>query len=263
MKIKLILFFTALSLLVGCATTTQYKFLETRQNVKQGFLLLKPEKKPVSSVILFAGGHGNLKLSGNHIGWGKGNFLVRTRDEFCHQGFVVAVVDSPSDRKTNEGMNYGFRHSEEHAMDIQAVIEQLRQLEDVPVWIIGTSNGTASVANIAARLPPPKGPDGVVFTSSVIYSGKGNSVFDADIGRIKIPALIVHHKEDACLFCPYHGAELLKKELSSSSQTELIGIEGGSSPYGNVCDAFHYHGFIGKEKEVVKIISDWIKVNSK
>jgi hypothetical protein len=263
MKVKAIVFFVAFVSLIGCASTTQFKSLETRPDVKQGFLLLKQEnQKPVASVVLFAGGHGNLNLYGTNIGWGRGNFLVRTRGDFASQGFMVAVVDSPTDRKTDAGMNYGFRHSEEHATDIKAVIKQLRLIEDVPVWLIGTSNGCASLANIASSFPPPEGPDGVVFTSSVQYSGTGNSVFYTHLDRIEVPALVVHHKEDACSLSSYDGAVELKKELSSSRRTELIGIEGGSLPHGNVCDAFHYHGFIGKEKEVVKIISDWIKANS-
>ncbi len=264
MKVKTVCLFVTLSLLVGCASTTQFKSFKTRPNVKQGFLLLKQEnQKPVASVILFAGGHGNLDLSGTNIGWGKGNFLVRTREDFLHQGFIVAVVDAPSDRKTKSGMYYGFRHSAEHAIDIKAVIEEMRRVADVPVWLIGTSAGSPSVANIASRLPPPAGPDGVVFTSSGEPNYKGNSVFNAPLDRIKVPALVVHHKDDACPSCPYSGAINLERALSSSRNKKLVGIEGGSHPRGNVCNAFHYHGYIGKEKEVVKIISDWIKANSK
>jgi len=103
----------------------------------------------------------------------------------------------------------------------------------------------------------------VVFTSSAEISGKGNSVFDAHIDRIKVPALVVHHKNDACPYTSYSGAIKLEGALSSSPNKKLVAIEGGSFPHGHVCDAFHYHGFIGKEKEVVKIISNWIKVNSK
>jgi len=216
-------------------------------------------------VILFAGGHGNLDLSGTNMAWGKGNFLVRTREDFLHQGFMVAVVDSPSDKKTESGMYRGFRHSEEHAIDIKAVIEEMRRMADVPVWLIGTSGGSASVANIASRLPPLAGPDGVVFTSSVEhnYSDRANSVFNAPLERIKVPALVVHNKDDACPSCPYSGAVKFERALSSSRNKKLVAIEGGSHPRGNVCGARHYHGYIGKEKEVVKIISDWIKVNSK
>ena len=57
--------------------------LESRPSVAQSFLLLEAAH-PVANVILFAGGHGNLHLAGDvsqpTIGWGKNNFLVRTRN---------------------------------------------------------------------------------------------------------------------------------------------------------------------------------------
>lgn len=76
--------------------------LKTRPGVTQTFILIKTDH-PVASVILFAGGHGNLKLSSvsgiPSIGWGKNNFLVRTRNKFAEYGFMMAVVDAPFDKK--------------------------------------------------------------------------------------------------------------------------------------------------------------------
>jgi len=154
-----------------------------------------------------------------------------------------------------------FRHSEAHAIDITGVIAELRKLANVPVWAVGTSNGSASVANVATRFPPSRGPDGIVLTSSVERSDRGNSVFDASLGRIKVPALVVHHKDDACPWTPYRGAIHLKDALSASPARELIEIDGGSTPYGDPCEPYHYHGFIGRERLVVKIIADWIKAH--
>ena len=61
--------------------------IRTPRGAKQAFILIRPEK-PVASVILFAGGHGALGLrSASSMRWGKGNFLVRTRDLFADHGF--------------------------------------------------------------------------------------------------------------------------------------------------------------------------------
>lgn len=66
--------------------------LNTRSGVEQNFILIKPAR-PVASVILFAGGKGALNLSSflgsPTINWGENNFLVRTRDLFAKQGFLV------------------------------------------------------------------------------------------------------------------------------------------------------------------------------
>jgi len=59
--------------------------LKTRNNITQKFLLIKP-KNPVATVMLFAGGKGNLDLSLKngmpHINWGKNNFLIRSKELF-------------------------------------------------------------------------------------------------------------------------------------------------------------------------------------
>jgi pimeloyl-ACP methyl ester carboxylesterase len=87
-------------------------------------------------------------------------------------------------------------------------------------------------------------------------------VFDADLGHIRVPVLVVHHKDDACRATAYPGAVYLTRVLSGSREKELIAIDGGSTPHADPCEPYHYHGFVGREREVVKIISDWIKAHS-
>ena len=91
------------------AASSSLVSVQTPRGVKQAFLLIKPDK-PVASVILFAGGHGGLGLkSASSMTWGTGNFLVRSRDLFASQNLMVAVIDSPSDKR--QGMNGIFRMS--------------------------------------------------------------------------------------------------------------------------------------------------------
>jgi len=92
-------------------------------------------------------------------------------------------------------------------------------------------------------------------------ANSAESVLDAHLKRIRVPVLVLHHKDDACELCPYKGAIRLEASLSNAPARELIGIEGGASPHGNPCDAYHYHGFIGREREVVRIIANWIKAH--
>ena len=81
------------------AASSELVSIQTPRGVKQAFILIKPDK-PVASVILFAGGHGALGLkSASSMSWGAGNFLVRSRDKFAAHGFLVAVVDAPSDKR--------------------------------------------------------------------------------------------------------------------------------------------------------------------
>lgn len=68
-----------LSAVSAPALDEELKTVPTRPGVTNAFLLVRPAGPPIASVILFAGGHGGLALSGGGIGWGARNFLVRTR----------------------------------------------------------------------------------------------------------------------------------------------------------------------------------------
>ncbi len=124
----------------------------TRPEVKQLFLLVEPDVPPVASVILFPGGSGKIKLWKNDPSQYGNNFLVRMRRMFAEHGFLTAVVDVPSDRRRGPGLR-DFRDTSAHRTDIGAVVEFLRRRADVPVWLIGTSQGTVSAAHLAAHLP--------------------------------------------------------------------------------------------------------------
>jgi hypothetical protein len=80
------------------ALEEELRTIPTRPGVTQHFLLIRPNDKPGATVILFAGAHGRLALSPQGIGWGSSNFLVRNRERFAREGFLVAVIDAPSDR---------------------------------------------------------------------------------------------------------------------------------------------------------------------
>lgn len=182
------------------ALEEELQTIPTRSGVTQSFLLIRPADKPVASVILFAGGHGRLALSPQGIEWGSGSFLVRNRERFAQERFVVAVIDAPSDRP--QGL-WDFRTSAAHAEDIKQVIAELRKMFDVPVWLIGTSMGTVSTANAAARLKEG-GPNGLVLTSSITKESRvvTETVNSVRLKDIRVPTLVVHHKKDECVLTP-------------------------------------------------------------
>jgi pimeloyl-ACP methyl ester carboxylesterase len=139
----------ALLLAAGAAgAAEEVVTIPTRPAVRQAFLLARPGRPPVASVVLFAGGNGLLNLGAARRSL-MGNFLLRTRGRFVAEGFLVAAVDAPSDRPN--GLD-GFRTSAAHAEDVGKVIAALREVAPVPVWLVGTSMGTVSAASAAARL---------------------------------------------------------------------------------------------------------------
>ena len=243
------------------AIQEELQTIATRPGVTQPFLLIRPDRRPVASVILFAGGHGRLALSQRGIGWGRQNFLVRTRGLFAEQGFLVAVADAPSDIGA-EGL-WHFRTSEAHALDIAGVIAFLRQTANVPVWLIGTSAGTLSAANAAARIRQG-GVDGLALTSSIMRSSRvlPYALTDVRLQDIAVPTLFVHHKDDLCSATPYEDIPVMMKKLTGATRVELLTFTGGDLPHSEPCEALSAHGFLGLEPAVVGAISTWIKATS-
>lgn len=231
----------------------------TRPGVTQRFIYIAPPN-PKAAVILMAGGHGGLQItSEGGLTWGKGNFLVRTRQQFADAGLAVAVVDAPSDRQSPPFLN-GLRQTREHATDIAAVIAWLKQQAPapMPVWLAGTSRGTQSAGYVATELSPAKGgPDGLILTATILNDNKSRAVPQMPMETLRIPVLVVHHELDACRVCRFSDMPPLMEKLAKTPRAELITITGGQST-GDPCEAMAYHGFNGREADVVSKISSWV-----
>jgi pimeloyl-ACP methyl ester carboxylesterase len=237
----------------------EVRTIPARRGVTESFLLVRPASTPVASVIIFAGGDGNLAMTARGIGQLQGNFLVRTRVRWAREGFLVAVLDQPSDRKS--GL-WNFRTTVEHAADVKEAIAAMRELARVPVWLVGTSMGSLSAANAGARLSEG-GPDGIVLTSSVTETSKVSyeTTRHAGLGDIRVPTLVVHHKDDTCRASPFSGAEDIIKALKQAPVKELMAFEGGSPAISPPCEAKAPHGYLGIEAKVVSAIGAWIRAH--
>jgi pimeloyl-ACP methyl ester carboxylesterase len=239
------------------AQTQQVVDIPTRPGVTQRMIVLKVDN-PKAAVVLFAGGHGGLQISPTgSLNWGEGNFVVRSRQMFAAHGLMVVVVDAPYDRQSPPYLG-GFRQKPEHVADIKAVIAWLKHQINIPVWLVGTSRGTQSAAFIATQIAPSEGgPDGVVLTSTILTDKRSRPVPKMPLGRIQVPTLIVHHKQDGCAHCKYEDLPQLMNKLTAVPRKELLTFEGGRTK-GDPCQAMAYHGFNGIEQEVVTKIAEWI-----
>jgi len=242
----------------GAEPGTSVVTVEVRPGVVQRYLQLMPAK-PVAAVLLFAGGPGYLNITETGIEGDSNNFLVRSRHLFARHGLLVAVVDAPSDHWAGEGM-VGWRHTATHAADIGAIIDRIRQTADVPVWLIGTSRGTLSAANAAARLGSRV--DGLVLSASVtvVSNSRPGYLGEVDLSAIRAPTLVVHHSDDECHITPLHGAKSLLQELSGAVRSEFRAYSGGDAAVEGDCDALSPHGFLGIEQQVVDDIIIWMGI---
>ena len=240
--------------------------LQTRPGVTVRYAAFAPDGQPRAVAILFVGGQGALRIPDQPgPNWqNPGNFLSRSRENFRRRGFFVIVVDAPSDY-SGRGMVGGFRSSADHAKDLAVVIaDARRRVPDKPVWLIGTSRGSISAANVAARLQGAQDADGVVLTSSVTRNAMGanapsrDAVFDVDLAAIHIPVLVVSHRGDTCDYSSPAEQPRLVSKLVNAPRKELLMVQGGDPPRGDACEPYAAHGYIGMEDEVVGAIADWI-----
>jgi pimeloyl-ACP methyl ester carboxylesterase len=216
-------------------------------------LFWEPVPDAKATVLLFPGGAGGFgKVEGGKA-TGQ-NFLVRSAPYFVANGFNVAIFGRPSD---TQDLDYADRISETHMTDVRKVLEFVKRKADAPVWLVGTSRGTISATAAAIHLPGQMA--GLVLTASVVSYQKTGAIPQQALDRIKVPVLVMHHAKDACSLCKPHEVPAILRGLANAPVKKEIMLSGGENPTGPVCEALHWHGFIGMEREAVNLMADWIK----
>lgn len=245
--------FIGIVLSLSAMAADQIIRLESRPGVKVPVYYMKRDGA-TATVVLLPGGAGGFgsPVDGKPTGT---NFLVRSRDDFADAGLNVAVMSRASDKND---LDYPDRVSDEHMTDIKTLVDYLKKDSGVPVWLVGTSRGTVSATAAAVRFGNSD-LGGIVLTSSVVNYKKIGAVPTQDLASIKIPVLVVHHEQDGCQNCKPHEVPGILKGLKNAPIKKLVMVNGGANPAGYPCEAMHYHGFIGMEKEAVALITDWIK----
>ncbi len=213
----------------------------------------QPAGTAKGSVILLAGSSGILDLSPEgKIGALAGNQLIRTRQSYLAAGYAYLAPDIASDLK---GQN-AYRFKPDFANDLALVVAEARKLGG-PVHAVGTSRGAVSVAAIfnAAR---PERPDSAVITSGMLISQKIPAADTLGPSQIRVPVLLLRHRDDACAVTPPSDAERYKALLVNAPRVDIQTLSGGAAPKGDPCEAAHYHGFWGMDGDVVQAITAWL-----
>ena len=242
------------------ASAQEIVSVPTRPGVTVRVALVAPAGEPSAALLMFPGGFGenHFRESDGKVVMG-GNFLARTARLFAARGFLVAVIDTPSDQP--KGMDDAFRMGKAHVEDVTKVLHALEARTPAPIYLAGTSRGTLSAAYLAASITDPR-VKGLVLTSSLGDPGRGRNraatVYDTPLKRITMPVLVVHHQQDACWASPFGAATGLPAALSGSAKVDFVAVSGGDPPRSEPCEAFAAHGYVGREREVVGVIVDWI-----
>ena len=234
--------------------------LETHDDTRSAYSLAGSKDAARAALVLLPGGRGYLDL--DEMGRPRkltSNSLVRIRGLLHSEGFVTALVDSPSDRQGKEGLG-GFRIHPDHATNIENIIADIRALTGKPVWLIGASRGAISAVNSAAHLSGVEAPDGLILTSPVTSGREGGykawvaqSVFSVDSEAIRIPVLVIAHTRDKCVRTPPDLAGLIV-EKTSGTREKTVKMSGGPGWSGRVsvkaCRGKSPYGFIEQDFEI-------------
>jgi hypothetical protein len=196
-------------------------------------VLIKPHAAPVGSLVLLAGGDGQIGVGPNGTIARQGNQLVRTRNAYAAKGFVVLVPDA--------GVNVAT------AVSYMAAIKR-------PVTLVGTSRGTQRAAEgLAAGAKP----DALVLTSGFLSPQSGEHVNRSVVRLLGSPSLlprtlVIHHRHDSCRFTLPSGVGPFI--AWSRGKANVMWLDGGTST-GDPCQARAYHGFNGIDGQVVNAVA--------
>lgn len=185
------------------------------------------------------------------------NFLVRTAGQFSSEKFNVVLMGKPE--KGGDMRSISIRQSGHHGSDVMQVANFAKEFKK-PVWLVGTSLGSISVAN-TALLDKRSVISGVVLSSAVYRTKQREGLLSMNLNDLKIPILISAHEKDECPDTNPAMIGELKGQLPSSKNVQVALIANGNAPTGNVCGPNHWHGFINAELETVQSVAQFIRAN--
>lgn len=232
-------------------------------------LALQATPSPSHTLVLLAGGSGHVDLDDAGCPRAlRGNSLLRSMPLWRQAGFALALVDAPSSHQGEDGLA-GFRTAPEHAQDLGAVIAALRARSGGSVWLLGTSRGTISAFNAAARLRGEQAPDGLVLSSVLTVGQAGarkrwvaQTVFDLPLEQVRQPVLLVGHALDACPRSPPGQMAALAGRLRVE-RLQVVTVSGGPGAGDAAgllaCEGRAPHGFVDQEAEVAAGMARFIR----
>ena len=165
---RIVLAFMATLLLLGSGTalavdtidvTERMVQLESRPGVQNRIIIYRPDH-PLAAVILFTDGNGRLDITHvfNDPSIGRSaDIPLEIIDQLLRHGTMVVLMDAPTDHRSMLGVNgwHGptiFRLSRDHADDVGAVVDFLKQQDPLPIYLAGIRMGGFSAATAAIHL---------------------------------------------------------------------------------------------------------------
>ena len=215
-------------------------------------VLFASPANPTATLIMLPGGNGMVDFARDGTVRQMANsFLLRTLPLWQEQGFAAAVLSPPN------GMSLlGYRHTPASAVTVGQAVDFVRSRANVPVWLIGTSQGTTAAVGAAARLGDKVA--GIVLMSPVTgRSSAGETLFDSEPERVAVPVLIVTNSADTCPASPPSAAARIGDALTHAPRIHVLSLESAPTQE-HPCDAQSPHAYFGIEQTAVAAVAQWI-----
>jgi hypothetical protein len=222
----------------------------------QRILIVAPPH-PRAAIVMLPGGSGDVGIGrGGDISHDN-NFVVRSRGLWVARGYAVLIPDTIDHANLR-----GERSAPPFAQLVTDLITYARSSlappAVLPVFLLGTSQGSIAAMHGAAHAAAGT-LAGVVLTESVsVMGGSHETVFDAAPERVRVPALVVANSDDRCDVAPPAMAPRIAAAMTNSPNVEVKTISGGETKSAKACGSRTPHGYYGIEDRVVDLISRWI-----
>jgi hypothetical protein len=204
-------------------------------------------------VVMFPGGTGEIDIEKSGRVKNAKNFVVRSEDLWLDRGYGIVLVDALDHQSMR-----GQRSSAEYAAVTKKIIEFAHSQANVPVWVLGTSQGSIAAMNAASHAGRTQ-LAGLILTESVsIPGGSHETVFDAHPDDVRVPALVVANTDDRCKVAPPSMAQSIAQSIRHAPSM-VLAVSGGTQRTQDDCGSLTPHGYYGIEEKVVDGIVDWMQ----
>ncbi len=209
--------------------------------------------EPKGIIVMFPGGTGEIEIEKSGRVKNAKNFVVRSDDLWHDRGYGIVLVDALDHQSMR-----GQRSSAEYAEVTKKIIEFAHRQANVPVWVLGTSQGSIAAMNAASHAGRTQ-LAGLILTESVsIFGGSHETVFDAHPDDVRAPTLVVANADDKCKVAPPSMAQSIAQSIRHAPTTVLT-VSGGTQRTQDDCGSLTPHGYYGNEEKVVDGIVDWMQ----
>lgn len=181
------------------------------------------------------------------------NNLKRLTQKNLTKGQIdLVVLDSPRALTPNPADLSG-RGTKEHMIRIESAVRYYKQKTGLPVWILGQSNGGASLGNFIRYLQEKNQANLIAGAVASTVRPETNFPLNANI-----PFMFITHKLDGCRNLDQLRTIYEKVKNSNSTRTEWFLVEGGEAEIDKDPCRSGFHMFYKAGAEYAKAIDDFI-----